>query len=299
MTQQVVPAWVYTYYKDGVVKQLQTDGYLLKGTAISGEVQANEVQWFTGGRMETEEIDRSVEEASTQNPARGNFKATFKDYAAAATVKIVDMNKIKPSELEDLKMAGASAIGRRSDWIQLDEMKRAADASEIETIGDGSADIDALDVMDAVDTVLGIGDTSVNNVFCALPRSGFSQLMMYKEFANAEWVGPDLPFTKMASAKRSWYGCSFFTLPDEYFTRAGGAKNSTYFDGYLWYGGGIGCEMNTPNLQTPITYLPTKRAWFLDNIIGGTAKVLQPSTVKRLRFKWRKPQRQPALTHSV
>lgn len=290
MTQQVVPNWVYTAYKDGVVKKLQTDGYLLKGTALAGEVKANQVQWFTGGRMETEEIDRSVEEASTSNPERGNITATFKDYAAAAWVKIVDMNKIRPNELDDLKRAGASAIGRRSDWVHLDEFQRAAGAGEIATIGDGSTDIDVIDMMDVIDTISGIGDVSVDNLYCALPKSGMSQLAMYKEFANSQYVGPDMPFAKMTKS-RTWWDCNFFTMPDEYFTRYGGTKTSGYFDGFVWWKGGIGFETNTPDLATPMSYVGPKRAWFLDNIFGATAKILQPDTVKRIRFKWRKPVR--------
>lgn len=291
MSQNVVPGWVYTSYKEGVIPKLQTRGYLMAGTVMQGDINGNEVQWFTGGRMETEEIDRSFGDAEIQHPARGNIKRNFKDYAAAAAVSIVDINKIKPNEMETLKVEGAAAIGRRSDWIILDELSRAAVAAEVATVGDGTANIDVLPILLARDDIAGIGDTSVNSIYCAIPEYAFSTLALIKEFANADWVGGDLPLMKLTSERKTWRNINFFTFPDEYFTRQGNVKGSGDFFGYIWWKGAIGFERNDPKLDVAISYLPLKRHWFFDNVIGGAAAVLQPDAVKRLWFNWAVPAR--------
>lgn len=296
MSNNVIPAWIYTSYVDAVVQQLQTKGYLLSGTALAPtSATGTEVQWFTGGRMETEEIDRSMEEGALSNPARANVKASFKDYAAMAAVKNVDINNIKPNELNQLAIEGAAAIGRRSDWIQLDVMYQAAVDTEVETIGDGSAEIDILDLMEAEGTVMGIGDASVQTMFCALPMFAFQKLLLYKEFNHADYTGPDLPFKSM-TPRRTWGFTNYFVLPDEYFKRpelGGGTIHDDTGEFYapFWWKGAVGFARRDPPADPKMQYVVKERTTYVDNLIGGTAKVLQPDAVKFLRFKWKKPSR--------
>jgi hypothetical protein len=288
-----VPAWVYTAYKDGVIPKLQTRGYLLQGTTTNGSVEGTEVQWFTGGRMETEEVFRGFEQSKLQNPARGYIKRTFRDYAAAATVQIVDMNKVKPDELGHLQTEGAAAIGRRSDWITLDELWAQAQAGAISTVGDGTAPIDIVPLLKARDDIAGIGDIQTRSLFVAIPEYAFSQLCLVEEFSTQEWVGEKLPLTKLASEYKSFRGMSFFTLPDEYFVRQGDVKDTGSFHGWMWWKGGVGMERNDPKLDVAISYLPLYRSWLFDNIIGGAAATLQPDACKRLWFKWTPAARAP------
>ena len=292
MTTNVIPAWVFTSYVDGVVQLLQTKGHLLAGTAMAPtSVLGNEVKWFTGGRMETEEIDRSMEEAALQNPARSTITGNFTNYGAMAFIKGVDINEIKPNELSQLESEGAAAIGRRSDWIQLDEMWRAAEAAEVATIGDGTADLDILDLQLAEGDIMGIGDASIDSMFCGLPMYAFQRLLNIKEFNHADYTGPDLAFTKMAM-KRTWGFTNYFVLPDEYFTRSpfSGAKLAN-FHGFMWWKGAIGFQRRDPPADVKMQYSVPMRGTYIDNQIGGLAKVLQGTACKRLLFNWSKPAR--------
>jgi hypothetical protein len=295
-TDNVIPQWVYTSYVDTVVQQLQTKGHLVAGTAMGPtSVLGNEVKWFTGGRLETEEIDRTMEDASVQDPDRGNLSANFKDYGAMAFVKGVDINNIKPNELNQLGIEGAAAIGRRSDWIQLETMYAAAAATEVETIGDGSEDIDIPDLQQAEGTIMGIGDATVQSMFCALPMFAYQQLCNYKEFNHADYTGPDLAYKSMAPRK-TWGFTNYFVLPNEYFMRTemGGGSiddDTGFFLAPMWWKGAVGFARRDPPAAPKMQYVVPKRGTFIDNQVGGIAKVLQPDAIKYLKFKWRKPRR--------
>lgn len=294
MSTNVIPAWVYTSYVDGVVQQLQTKGFLLSGTAMAPtSITGNEVKWFTGGRLETEKIDRSQGEGKKSNPARGNLSGNFENFGAMAEVKGVDINEIKPNELTQLEREGAAAIGRRSDWIQLDEMFKEAEASNIATIGDGTTDIDVLQIMEGEGDIMGIGDADVQSMFCVLPIYAFMRLLLIKEFNNADYTGPDLPFIRM-SQRRTWSFTNFFVLPDEYFTRTemgSGVKGSGNFYGFIWWKGAVGFQRRDPPASVKMQYVVKERTTYIDNQIGGLAKVLQPDAIKRLHFNWSKPAR--------
>jgi len=145
--------------------------------------------------------------------------------------------------------------------------------------------------MKARDDIAGVGDTSVGSVFCAIPEYAYSNLCLIDEFANSDWVGGDLPLMKLTSQRTTWRNVNYFTLPDEYFERQGNVKGSGTFFGWLWWKGAIGVERNDPNLDVAISYLPLYRSWFVDNVIGGCAAVLQAKAIKRLWFQWNEPTR--------
>lgn len=299
MSEHVIPAWTYTSYVDGVVQKLQTKGHLLAGTAMAPtSINGNEVQWFTGGRMETEKIVRTGgDDAAVQQPARGNIKANFEDFGAMAFIEGVDINNIKPNEMAQIETEGAAAIGRRSDWIQLFEMNARAEASDIETIGNGSADIDVLNLMEAEGKIMGIGDASIESMFCVLPIFAFQRLCLIKEFNNADYTGPDLAFTKM-TMRRTWGFTNYFVLPNEYFMRpemgvggVSGVPVSGNFCGFMWWKGGIGFQRRDPPAAVKMQYVVPKRGTYIDHLIGGLSKTLQPDAIKRLHFNWSIPAR--------
>lgn len=280
--------WFRRIYRDGVIQKLQARGWLLKGTAMAGDMNGNEVRWLKGGRIEAEEIDRSMEDARMANAERTFIDATMKDYAAASFVKIIDLNKMGPNAIDQSKNEGAAAVGRKMDLIQLQEMNAAAEAGSVETIGDGTAVIDILDMQDSTGRILGIGAAELNMTFTALPMFAFQQLSNYKEFNSADYTGPDLAFTKMTT-RRTWHFSQYIVLPDEYFEALGGSK-TTFFHGFQWNVQCIGFERNG-ELQTPMNYLAMKRGWMIDNVFGAVSKVLQAEGIKRLKFKWQKPVR--------
>lgn len=280
--------WFQTVWMPGVVQRLRSRGYLLKGMATKGSIKGKTARWLKGGEMVAEEIDSAIEEIKPNNSPRSYVEADIKDYAAAEYIKIIDLHKMPANEIAQAQFEAAAAIGRKYDYIHLEELQRAAEASEIDTIGDGSAQIDILDVMDAEGQIVGQGG-DLGMSFCVLPMFAFQRLLLVKEFNSADYTGPDLAFTKM-TMKRTWNFCQYLVLPDKHFEDAGLKPASDEFYGFMWHASALGF-VNTGEVQPIGQYQGRLRAWLVDYQLNGVSKLLQPDAAKRLHFEFSKPTR--------
>jgi hypothetical protein len=280
--------WFQTVWMPGVVQTIQSRGYLLRGTALNGSINGSKARWLKGGRLVAQEIDRAVEELEAGNSVRSYVETDLKDYAAAEYVKITDLNKMPANEIAQAQMEAAMAIGREYDYIHLRELQRAAEASEVATIGDGSASIDILDTMNASGQIQGLGG-DLGMTFCVLPMFAYQRLLLVKEFNNADYTGPDLAFSKMTMS-RTWHFTQYMVMPDKHFEDCGLKPASDEFYGFMWHQSALGFVNNGE--VTPIgQYQARLRSWLIDYQLNGAAKILQPTAAKRLHFAFVAPTR--------
>lgn len=129
----------------------------------------------------------------------------------------------------------------------------------------------------------GTGGLMPGKVFMGIPAMDMEQLKLYKEFNNADYTGPDLPFTRMSSTKRTWNGIHFMTLPDDYFTSPD-SGTSQYM--YMWHSDCIGVENNWGDIDT-MEQVITKQGnpWMIKVGFGAASVGILPEGVKEFRFK--------------
>jgi hypothetical protein len=274
------PAWFEKKYKAGAVHKLQSKGFILKPTTSAGaEIKGLDVTWKIAGTGEATQLSDAIENRPTLNADRTTVSATFVDYEANEWIKKADLNKMSEQEQQVAQMTCAMAMGRKFDKIILGTMDAAAGA--ITTIGDGSAAIDPTQIMQAVGNIADIGVGSYE-YFCALPIAMMNQLMLYREVASSDYVGPDYPLLKELGA-RKWFNVTFVPCPSSYFAITG-SGSSAYGDAYLWVKDCLGFEWNN-TLESRIDFIPEKKAWFAASDMACAAAVLLPEGFQRLRFK--------------
>jgi hypothetical protein len=272
------PNWYTTQYDTRVNHILQSEGFLLKGTTLPPvEVKGNTLQFFILGRGEATEMSQTVEMVQPQNLGKETVSVEMKDYQFAEFVRHGEPERISVEFKSAIQEAGAMALGRKFDRIILQAMDD--EASDIDTIGDGSAAISPIDVSTAKAEINSLGMMKMNEFFLPVPSMSWEQLKLYKVFNNADYTGPALNFANGVEAK-TWNGVQFFQLPDEAFTSPATGEVYTY----LWNRRTVGFGSNYA-IKTVISYENLFTAWLYNSVMSGAAKVLQEEGVKRLHIK--------------
>ncbi|WP_026782658.1 phage capsid protein [Pleomorphomonas koreensis] len=216
-------------------------------------------------------------------------------FEAAAFVKRQDINKIGSSPALQQVLADDLQRSQRvkKDTIKLNALSNFAG---IETIGTGGSILDILDISEASDLILGVGEDE--EIYCPIPFSWMTQLEMYKEFANSQWQGPtDLPLaSRIGVRKRTWKGVNLFTVPDymlEPFKPAEGELVT-----WAWSKSAMAAE--TPVDQQNVDISTRKdlqgNPEQFKTMVAGAAVGLNPKGVKKLRFKFAKRATRPVET---
>lgn len=280
---QNIAAWFTEKIKDKVTVEYQSHGGMLDGTMMSGDVVANTVKFPIIGRTEVYKLTGAIERVPAGGPGLSTVQMTFEDFEASDFWRTQDAYKAGPNEQQALVTILVNAVRRKRDTIKLDALGVfAAAGGDVQTIGDGTAKIDILELEQARAQMAG---ASVDDeVYCGLPAMWMSQLCFYKEFADAHWVGLDnAPFSKTQRMKtKSVRGVNYIELPDEYFS----GKDGTSLYAYMWAKNAMGAE--TPwNQETPsITPQPILQGtpYLVKTGLGGAAIGIQGKGVKRLDF---------------
>jgi hypothetical protein len=286
MTTNVAP-WFKEFIKDKVYLDLQANGGHLDNTMIRGDVEAGIIKFpFMSGRSEMYKITGALRPVPFNSKGLSTIQVTPEDFQATEHWFTQDAYKSGPSEQAALVNLLSSSVRRRRDKFKLDALTafQAANPGTVTTIGTGPEVPDVIHFETARTQIAGIGDMSVDgNVFCMIPEMWMTQLSFYKEYANADWTGPEnAPFSKAQRARmRTIRGIHYFTVPDEYFVSPAGQPTQLY--AWMWHKDALGAE-EIINLETAMI---NKRIdleghpYQADVFCSGAAIGLRPQLVKR------------------
>lgn len=254
-----VSNWFREEIRDLVRARYQAKGGYLDDTMLKGESSAGTVKYpVGGGRIDMYELTGAINKVSAGSVNLDMVTLVTKDYEASVYFRMQDEKRMGPSLKAKLADDLTKASRRKKDRIKLDALNAFAIAggsltdtpNTIATIGDGTARVDLINAIAAIDQISGAG--SDDEVFWPIPNVWMSQLLMYKEFAQAEYQGPgDLPFAKASRVTRKTFrGVHIFSIPDEYFTYGTGGyvagtpgfTGSNYLDTFMYTKDAVGSE---------------------------------------------------------
>lgn len=294
----LAPLWYREKIRDMVRARYQSMGGFLDGTMSRGDGGAGVIKFPVIGRVESYELSGSIQKIQNTNPDLSLVEVRVRDFEAAAWMRVQDARRQGPNEQAAVGKMLSAAIRRRRDNLKLEALDTfASGAAGVKTIGDGTAAIDLLDALEAHSQIRGAG--AEEDVWWPVTEALFDQFMMYKEFANADYVGPaDLPFAKSAAVrKKTWRGIHIITMPDEHFVFGTGAfgtgsagngfDTAGYIDTFMWATDAMGNEaewdQETPSITTHADYEGTPMLAKVG--LSGNSVGILPEGVKRIRVK--------------
>lgn len=298
-----VSTWFREEIKDLVRARYQANGGYLDGTTLPGESSAGTVKYpVGGGRVEMYELTGSINIISPSEVILDMVTLVTRDYEAAVYFRMQDEKRMGPSLKAKLATDMTNSVRRKKDRIKLDALNNFANAGatsltetpiNVATIGDGTARVDLINCIEAIDQISGAG--SDDEVFWPIPNVWMSQLLMYKEFANADYQGPgDLPFAKASKVQRKTFrGVHMFTMPDEYFSYGTGGyvagtpgfTGAGYLDTFMWTASALGSETWWDQENMSIDPLPEREGtpYVCKVQLSSASLGILPEGIKRVR----------------
>lgn len=300
------PNWYKEKIRDQIRARNKVAGGLLDGTMTAGDGHAGTVKFpVISGEVLVYKVTGAIQRVTNSNPHLSMLSVQMEDWEAATWMRIQDFRKQGPNEQAAVGREMQKAIRIKRDDIKIDALAAIADATStlptdpktVQTIGDGSTNIDLIDLIQARTLIAGTGDTEA--IYCAIPEAWMDQLEMYKEFVNADYIGStDLPFARQTNVrKRTFRNVHVMTLPDRYF-RYGTGKYGTgssgmpfddtkYLDAFMWTKEAMGAETEWSEENMSLTTHPEMEGTPTLGKVGLSAAAvgLLPEGIKRLRFK--------------
>lgn len=290
-----VSAWFSEKMKTKVTHIRQARGKRLAGTTRRGDVKEKKVIFPIAGRGEAYKLTGAIQKVKPMNTNRQRVEVDMEDFEASEWINRPDLNKLGPNEMDTVAQTIAMAIGRQEDNIQWDASAAfAVGNSEVKKVGSATQATTPQFFFANKAGIKGHGDNAAYRIFCPLPEMNFEQLMLYKQIASAEWRGEeDLPMLHRSDMEvRQYRSVVFFTLPNEYFKNAAGAKLSDDsppgdFFTYMWADDSLGVETNwdesAPSFTKHADYEGSP--WLGKANVGGAAVGILGKGVRRLQLK--------------
>lgn len=277
-------AWFETLYIKGATHVLQSKGYLTKGLfAAATGMKGKEVTWKIVGRGDATEMSAAIERRPVLNAARTTVVSQLKAYEANEEINVLDLNQMSEGDIAVSQETCAMAIGRQFDKIPFQGMDAAAGG--ILTIGNGTAQLSPLDLINGQAAIKAQGINGAPKINVAMTYMHMAQLLCYKAISSADYCD-DSPLLKELGA-RSWLGMNLIPMPDEYFVATTGQAASK--DVYMWLPSCVGFHTPTGadgkiELATRIDYVPTEKFYLAANTIMAASKPILTEGIRRLSF---------------
>ncbi|MDH3742178.1 MAG: phage capsid protein, partial [Hyphomicrobiales bacterium] len=117
-------------------------------------------------------------------------------------------------------------------------------------------------------------------VYAGIDSVSWNVCLGFKQFANSDWQGPNLPFVSGALAK-TWNGINVFVLDDELFPR--GADN-TELNAFMWHKSAFGFgSLYNPPMRASGAWQENRSGWLHTLRHRYGAKALQPNGIIRMK----------------
>ena len=192
------------------------------------------------------------------------------DFYAGDWIDKLDEIKINHDERQVIANAGAYALGRKTDELII----AALDDGALATAGEGTGPLTSAIVLEALE-LLGAADVPDDGQRTAVVGwKQWSELLALKEFASADYVGPEeLPW-RGTQAKR-WLGSLW--MPHSGLPLAGGVRSG------FWYHKTAVGHASGADVQADITWHGDRAAHFVNNMMSQGAALIDPAGAVRLR----------------
>lgn len=244
----------------------------IRGTVrTDADVDGNKVRFQKIGTVTAQSKGRHGD-IPPSNPDHSYVEATMNDRYTLDYIDKLDLTKLNIDLRGGYVETHARAFGRETD----DQIITAMTAGATLTQGTYSGNLTRNFVLEACEQ-LDAGDVDDDGMRFGLitPRS-WSHLMTVSEFVSGDYVGPDLPFTKIGLEMRTWNGVHWIKH-----TRLPG-RGTSQAKNYLYHFASVGHGIND---EVDITWdwENKKKAWSGAGSMSMGAVVIDSAGLVELR----------------
>lgn len=202
----------------------------------------------------------------TMNASRSKVILTPEDWFAADYEDTEDLDKMNTDDRDIIADQSVMAIERKIDEVCIAEITGTdaeVSAGSVLTVGDYTEAMSPKIALEAIE-LAGNQEWDDENWYCALDPHSWNQMMTYKQFANADYVGSDMPWMNR-SYSRQWHGMTWFRETKLLTADAGDTK-------CLMYKGDAIAAVAARTGRPSFDWIGEKQSWKITNRVRAGAK---------------------------
>lgn len=270
------------------IEQLnKVDGDYLNGTMMPADEEAGSLKFpIMSGKFTMYKLTGGITPIQSQSLGLKYEVLQPEDFEAAGYLREQDLKRVGPAMQQAFAGEMGKSVAKKKDTIKIDALQSFMSVpTPPDDLGTASTVIDPLHILKIGALIGGVGYKEP--IFMPVSEMDWAQLCLYKEFANADWIGPDLPLAQMSGVKKKTYqNVNIFTLPNEYFEEYSPDANTSHYT-WAWCKSALGAHAGN-ELRNP-TFVPQPQLEgtpYLAKVnISGAALGINSKGVKRIRFK--------------
>jgi hypothetical protein len=206
------------------------------------------------------------------NLVHTNVTATLIDRYAAEYIDKLDLLKLNIDERASITTSAARALGRATDQIIVDAMDDGSNSTTITVTTQAAIRNSMLEAREALATRdVDFGD---GNIFGLLSPRMYSHMMTVPQFADADYVGSDLPFKDSGRRVHTWLGVHWQEFTG--LTSSGGVRT-----GFIYDKRAVGLAIGA-DVTTMVDWVAEKAAWLADSMMSMGAVLIDSNGVQEL-----------------
>lgn len=197
------------------------------------------------------------------NVSHSNVTATLEDWNAPEYSDVYDLQKINFDERKELKIAIASAMGRRMDQLILDAADAGASATQVdENIGGTDSGLNVTKLRRAKRLMDAAGVPATDRCFVH-SAVGLEQLLGETEATSTDYNAVK---TLVNGEVNTFLGFKFIMIEDR--DEGGLDLTSNERKNFAYHKQALGLAIGM-DMRTEINYIPEKTSWLIDGLFSA------------------------------
>lgn len=276
---QTAPTHYVEQWKSEVMHRYQSSGFKLRNTTMPPDKITGEKMHFP--LFGVGDAEEDVQRGDSARPINANDTIVTVDTKKSRAFEEVfedDLDQMTVNRQQAVAQRSAMALGRVHDKTIVTALK----ATTTTAVGD-FANLMSVQTMLQAKQALITEDVGVEDgdIFFAVDSVSWVQLLGDKRFSNADYVGPDLPYTKAGLAK-TFMGMHVFQLSDKTLRNGDSANQATCL---MWSRQAIGFGY-VRQLTGNVEWDNRKDCWTHNMRMRIGSKILQNEGVVPVRAKF-------------
>jgi hypothetical protein len=199
------------------------------------------------------------------NVQHSNVTATLEDWSAPEYSDIYDLQKINFDERKELKMAIASAMGRRMDQLVIDALDAGASATQVDdNIGGTNSNLNTSKLRRAKRLLDAAGVPATDRYFVH-SAIGLEGLLGTTEATSSDYNSVK---ALVSGEVDTWLGFKFIMIEDR--VEGGISVASNIRKNFAFHKQALGLAVGI-DMRTEMNYIPEKTSWLINGMFSAGA----------------------------
>jgi Phage capsid protein len=261
--------------------RLQARGNMLGGTVMPPvRIEGNKFHFLRSGTLNATKWGGRGHQVQVQGSVDDMIEIESDEWDCSYYLYDRDKWMVPGNEAATRQQQSANALGRQADAIIYDAIMAAPIPNE-NIIGNYTRGLDPYLLLEAEAKLFEQFTPNDGGIFAPVPARHYQRLSTFARSGSSDWIGGDLPLTKMTKA-RTYGSIHVFQFEHQHAVKY---TSGTQLRMRIWHKECVGAGYTGERQRTEWERQATFKRWQVIPTLDGAARVIEPNGIVELRLK--------------